>query len=124
MAAPRPGPTRPAGWLLVLIAVFLIVAQWELYPLERPGQTNALRALGAAILVAMAGMRLITAVSRPPRIAALVSVGAGLALLVNAVLAEHDVDATAAAEGVCGALAIVAGAAVLVAGSFRQGRPR
>ena len=122
MVSPRPGPTRPAGWLLLLIAAFLTVAQWGLYPLERPGQTNAVRAIGAAIVLALAGMRLISAVSRPPRVAALVSIVVGLALLANAVLAEHDVDATAASEGVCGALAVLAGAAVLAAASSGNGR--
>lgn len=124
MMSPRPGPTRPAGWLLLLIAVFLTVAQWALYPLERPGQTNAVRALGAAIVLALTGMRLISAVSRPPRVAALVCIVVGLALLANAVFAEHDVDATAASEGVCGALAVVAGAVVLVAASSRNDRRR
>jgi hypothetical protein len=122
--SPRPGPTRPAGWLLMLIAIFLMVAQWTLYPLERPGQTNAVRALGAAIVLGIAGMRMASSPERPPRVAALVSIAVGLALLLNGVLAEHDVGSTAAAEGVCGALACLAGTAVLVARSSRRHRVR
>jgi hypothetical protein len=124
MVAPRPGPTRPAGWVLLLIAIFLMVAQWELYPLERPGQTNAVRALGAAILFAIAGMRMASSQGRPPRVAALVSITVGLALLLNAVLAQHDVGSTAASEGVCGAVACLAGIVVLIASWSRRGRER
>ena len=114
MPSPRPGLTRPAGWLLLLVTVFLVVAQWELYPLERPGQTNAVRALGAAIVLGFVGMRMASANERPPRLAALVSIVVGVALVLNALVADHDVGATAGSEGVWGVLACLAGIVVLV----------
>jgi hypothetical protein len=121
---PRPPDAAPAGGVLVLLTLFLTVAQWELYPLERPGQDNAVRALGAAIVLGAAGLRMLTARSRPHVLAAGLSVAAGCALLANGVLASHDVVSTAAAEGVCGVLAAGCGVAVLAVSrrSRRQDR--
>jgi hypothetical protein len=65
-------------------------------------------------------MRMATSPERPPRVAALVSIIVGLALLLNAVLAQHDVASTAVSEGVCGAVACLAGTAVLLRRSARR----
>lgn len=112
--APTRPPTRPAGVLLVLVAVFLLVAQWGLYPLERPGQTNAVRALGAAVLLGLVAARLFAVTDRVPRVSTAVGASVGVALLLNGALARHDRTATAAAEVVCGVLVCLVGAALLL----------
>ncbi|MFC0221079.1 hypothetical protein [Nocardioides zeicaulis] len=106
-------PTGPAGVLLVLVAVFLLVAQWGLYPLGRPGQDNAVRALVAVVVLGIAGGRLLTAGARVPRIAAAFALLAGLGLVLNATLADHARAATAVAEAVCGAVSCLTGAGLL-----------
>ena len=115
--APRPGLTRPAGWLLLLLALVLLVSQGALYPVGRPGQTNATRALLAGVVLALAGMRLATVVGRRPRIASAVAVVVGVALVLNACLAPHGRTATVVMEALCGVLAALAG---LVAGVTRR----
>lgn len=111
--APRPGPTRAAAVVLLLVTVFLTVAQWEIYPLEFPGQANATRALGVAIVVGVVGLRLITSPDTSHRVASTVAVVAGLALVLNGSLADHDETSTAAVEVVVGTLVCVSAAAVL-----------
>jgi hypothetical protein len=102
---PRPYPTGPAAVLMLVVAAVLLVSQWELYPTELPGQTNANRALGCAIIVALCGLRIL--LGQPGathRISAALAGLAGLALLLNGLLAAHDRAAAAGAESICGAL--------------------
>lgn len=112
--APRPSFIQPAGGLLALIAVLPLVSQWELYPTELPGKNNALRALGCAIVLGLASMRLLAAQPRSPH---LITGGftllAALALVLNGFLASHDRTSTAAAEVICGALAALVGVVAL-----------
>jgi len=112
--AARPYPIGPAGSVMLVVAGFLLVSQWELYPTGLPGQTNANRSLGCAIILALCGLRIV--LGQPGQIHR-VSAGlaglAGLALLLNGLLAAHDRAATAGAESLCGAL--VLGAAIVVA---------
>ncbi len=56
VAGGRPRPAR-----CCLIALFLLVAQWKLYPAELPGQINANRSVGCSILMGLAGLRMLTA---------------------------------------------------------------
>ena len=120
--APRPGLVRPAAGLLLLAAVFLLVSQWELYPLELPGQTNAGRALGCAIVIGACGMHVLeSGPRRPHRVAGASSAVAGLLLLLNGVLADHDARAVAAVETVVGLLICLAGAVVLTARGAGRG---
>lgn len=123
-SGPRRPDAGPAGVGLVLVTLFLTVGQWELYPLERPGQDNAVRALGAAIVLGAAGLRMLNARRQAHGVAGAVTVVVGCLLLANAVLAPHEVVATAGAEAVCGALAIGCGLAVIVAATRARGQDR
>jgi hypothetical protein len=109
--APRPAPVRPAAGTLLLIALFLVVSQWELYPIGIPGQDNAMRSLGCAIVLGLTGLRVLTAVpGQRHRISAGLAALAGLLLLLNGLLASHDRLSTGVAEVICGVLAVVAAA--------------
>lgn len=119
--APRPGPTRASAVVLLLVTLFLLGAQWELYPLEYPGQTNATRALGVDIVVGIVGLRLITSPDASHRVASTVAVVAGLALVLNGWLAAHDETSTAAVEVVVGVLVCVSAGAVLAWDVRRSG---
>ena len=111
--APRPSMVQPAAGLLLLVALFLLVSQWELYPIGLPGQSNATRSLGCAIVLALAGLRIVTAQpDQRLRISSGLAALAGLLLILNGSLAQHDRLATAVAEVVCGALSCVAAAVV------------
>lgn len=112
--APRPSLLGPAAIILLLVALFLLVAQWELYPRELPGQTNANRALACAIVVALAGLRVLTAQpGRAHRLSGGLAAAAGLALLLNALVSPHDRGITQATDLLSGALVMLAGAVVL-----------
>ena len=105
--APRP-PLANLGAILVLtVAVFLLVAQWGLYPPGDTPQTNGLWSLGFAIVSAAAGLRIM--LGQPgrhlPSVALLLVSGVGL--LLRAFLADHAIAGTAIAEGVSGALVLV-----------------
>ncbi|GAA3836832.1 hypothetical protein [Nocardioides panacisoli] len=111
---PRPYPIGPAALAMLLIALFLLVSQWELYPTEFPGQSNANRALACAIVFALCGFRILLGQpGQAHRISAALAGLSGVALLLNGLLAAHDRTAAAGAEAICGAVAV--GAALLVA---------
>lgn len=110
-AAPRPALVRPAAGALLLVTLFLVVSQWELYPIGIPGQDNAGRSLGCAIVWGLAALRVLTAEpGQTHRLSAGLAALAGLFLLLNGLLASHDRLSTEVAEVVCGALAVVAAA--------------
>lgn len=104
-------PVRPTGGALVMVTIVLLVSQWELYPLELPGQSNATRALGCAIVVGIAGMRIIEAgPGHPLTVSIVTTAAAGILLALNGAVADHARTATAAVEMSCGLLcAICAG---------------
>jgi len=101
--APRRFPVRPTGGALVVVTITLLISQWELYPLELPGQSNATRALGCAIVVGIAGMRIIEAGAGPRfTISIAATAAAGILLALNGAVADHAQTATAAVEITCG----------------------
>jgi hypothetical protein len=120
-SAPRRIPVRPTGGVLVLVAMFLLVSQWELYPLELPGQTNATRALGCAIVVGLSGMRVLEAgAGRSHTAPALATLASGGLLILNGAVADHARTATAAVEVACGVVCVVCAGALTVRSRERQ----
>ena len=103
-------PRRPladlGGAMLLLAAVILLVAQWEIYPRSATGQANGLHATWVAVVVTLVGLRVLTG-HGPHRVAAALGLLAGTALVVLAWLAPHSVESVAIFETVCGG-AIVA----------------
>lgn len=96
----------PIGSVLVLtVCIWLLVAQWSVYPASATGQHNALRDLGIAIVLALTALRLMLA---GPRLwASLVIVAGGCALVVFGSVMRHDSTATAVSEVTCGAIALL-----------------
>ncbi|MFC4787238.1 hypothetical protein ACT8ZV_22365 [Nocardioides sp. MAHUQ-72] len=111
--APRP-PLAALGALVALVvAAFLLVAQWEIYPTGSEAQTNGLWALGFAIATAGGALRIL--VGQPGRhLASVVALlGSGVGLLLRALLAGHEVGATAISEEVCGGVLVACGLVAL-----------
>lgn len=109
--APRP-PLAPMGAAVaLLVAVFLLVAQWELYPIGKLPQTNANWSLGFAVLAGLAALRLLGAQRGRHPLAALLVVASGAGLLLRAFLASHETGSTTAAEATCGVLLVLSGLA-------------
>ena len=107
-------PLAPlAGWALVLLAVFLLFSQWELFPTTETGQDNGLRDLGLGILCGLAGLRIVVAGGRHV-VAAVVAVLAGVGLVLSGTLAEHTSAMTPWVVTLCGALALLSGVAAFV----------
>ncbi|GAA2137769.1 hypothetical protein GCM10009844_05160 [Nocardioides koreensis] len=112
--APRP-PLAQAGALVVLlVAAFLLVAQWEVYPIGDTPQTNALWSLGFAIVAGLSGLRILMGQPGRHLTAAVLIVLSGVGLLLRGLLADHVIDATAIDEVVSGALVLLSGLAALV----------
>lgn len=117
--APR-GPLAPLGAIvLVLVALFLLVAQWAIYPLGRTSQDNALRALGVGVVAGLAGLRILVGRPARHRVAALLALLAGVGLLVSALVLPHEIGATRVEEVVSGALVVLGAAVALVSPSSR-----
>lgn len=96
-------PWAPIGAALaIIVAAYIWVAQWTLYPIGQTGQDNALRDLGWAILAGLASIRILA--GQPSR--HLVATGviglAGTALVLEALLASHSSSVISASEGICG----------------------
>lgn len=112
-AAPLPSFAMGAGWVLVLVAVVLVVAQGALIGHDPTGRWNSYRDEGLAILIGLAGLRIGLAGRRHP-VAAAVAVVAGVGAVLNGFLAAHDNPGLPVVEIVCGAVAILAGSVAAV----------
>jgi hypothetical protein len=121
--APR-GPMAPlGGFVMLAVSVFLLVAQWTIYPLGRTAQDNALHSLLAAVVLGLAGLRILVAQPARHLVSSLLALLAGAALLLSAFLADHETTDTAVVEGVCGGFAVIAAAVALVS-PLGRGRTR
>ena len=91
-----------------MVTIVLMVSQWELYPLELPGQSNATRALGCAIVIGLAGMRILEGgAPQPHTVSVVATVVAGSLLTVNGAFADHARTATVAVEVICGLFCVL-----------------
>jgi len=105
-ASPRPPLDRVAGGLLLVAAVFLLVIQ-GLYPHTHAGQDNATRSLLLAVVTAFAALRILLGQRPGPAASALAGL-VGIALILCALLTDHDRSATVVLEVVTGAWIVVA----------------
>lgn len=113
--SPRPAFDKLGAGLMLVAAVFLLFAQ-AMYPHTHTGQDNALRSLLLAAVTALAALRILLGQRpglAPSGIAGLV----GLALILLAVLTNHDRASTVIVE-------ITAGAWILLAALLSLDRPR
>ena len=116
LARSHESPRRPladlGAGLLLLVAVILLVAQWEIYPRSATGQGNGLHATWVAVVVTLVGLRVLTG-HGPHRAAAALGLLAGTALIVLAWLARHSAQSVAVFETVCGGAIAVSSFACL-----------
>lgn len=111
----RPSPLRQglAGTVYITAATVLIGGQWALYDATPESQQNRARALLAAIVLAVAGVRLLLEPRADHLIGVRASMFAAAALMLFALLAPHDRTAPIVAEGLCGVGALLVSMAVL-----------
>lgn len=112
--APHPPLANLGAILVLLVGVFLLGAQWSLYPTGYQPQTNANWALGFAMLCSAGALRILFGEPGRHLLSTAAIVLSGVGLLLRAFLATHAIEATAVAEAVCGVLLLVAGVMALV----------
>jgi hypothetical protein len=110
LRAAQDAPWRPldrlGGILLTTGAAFLVVIQ-GFYPHTHTGQDNATRSLLLAVVVALAALRILLG-QRPGRAVSGLAGLVGVALVLLAVLTDHDRSATVVLEIVTGAWIVLA----------------
>jgi hypothetical protein len=112
--APRPPLAQLGAVVVLLAAVILLFAQWEIYPVGQTGQGNGLRALGAAVVAGLAAFRLLLGQPGRHRVACGLVLLAGAGLLLQAFLLDHVVGRTVVTEAACGVLVVLGGLTALV----------
>lgn len=120
---PPPKPTlhRLGAVILLAVAAWLLLSQWTLYANTVAGKEGTMRALGAGIVVGLAGLRL--HLSSRSLLAVALSALAGVGLVLGALLAAHDRPASMVSELVAGVLVLSAAAPAARTSSVRLGRP-
>jgi cytochrome bd-type quinol oxidase subunit 2 len=101
------------GGVLLLAASVLICGQWALYDPTPTSQQNRARAVLAALVLAVAGVRLLMGPREDHLVGVRASMIAATALVFFAVLAPHDRAAAFVTEGLCGAVSLLASMAAL-----------
>ena len=114
MAAPRPPMANAGAVIVVLVGVFLLFAQWDLYPIGHEAQTNANWALGFAILSSAGAMRILFGQPGRHLLSTFAILLCGVGLVLRGFLAGHEIGSTAGAEVVCGGLLLFSGILALV----------
>lgn len=104
----RRASLAPVGAVLMLVVcLWLLVAQGAFIPVSTTGHNTALRDLGIAVVVALAAFRLLLAA--PSRVATGLCLLGGAALVLFAFVLPHDRTGTVVSDAVSGA-AVVLGA--------------
>ena len=106
--APRPPAARAGAFIVLLVGLTVLYAEWGFYPQSSQGQSDADWALGFMMLSTVGALRVL--MGNPGRhlaagVAILVS---GLGFLYRAFLVTGDSSATFAYEVTCGVLLVVA----------------
>lgn len=109
--APRPPMAGLGAAMLLLVAVFLVAAQWGLYPQGVEPQESATRSLGVAVVVACCALRVLVVPGRH-RVTAGVTLAAGGVLLVSGLMLGPGSAAVVGAEVGSGVLVVLAGLAI------------
>lgn len=102
-----------AGGVFLAAASVIICGQWALYDATPESQQNRARALLAATVLGVAGVRLLLEPRTDHLIGVRASMFAAVALMFFAVFAPHDRTAALVAESLCGLGALLASMAVL-----------
>lgn len=117
----RPTLRKPAGGLLVLLGVWLVVTQGTFYSESDPSDRDGtFRALSAGLVLVLSGAYLL--LKRSSVVAAAISLVAGVGLVLGGVLADTTDLRGPVNEVLCGVLVLLA--APLAALPALRGRPR
>ncbi len=120
-SAGRPNLVPVGATLALVVCTWLLLAQWTVYPTNVPGQNNALRDLGVAILTAVCAIRIAVAGPRPWSSAAIAA--GGVALVLFGALMPHDSTGISVNEVVCGLATLAAAALTLDRGGIGRHTP-
>jgi hypothetical protein len=104
----QPAPLAPIGAVLVIVLGLWVWASIPILhlPYTDPAWNTSLRDEGAAVVMTLAGLRLLF--SPRSTLSALMAAAAGLALVVSGIWAPHIVERSALNEIITGAAAILA----------------
>jgi hypothetical protein len=100
--------TGPAGAVMLLVALVLVLAQWSFVHDDVTGRLDSYGETITATILGLAGLRCVSA-ARRHRIASTVAMVAGVAIVLQGVLVGHDTASLAVLEIACGAVAIGCG---------------
>ncbi len=117
----RPNLAPLGSGLTLLVAAWLVVAQWTVYPTGSVPQANALRDLGVGIVAALAGLRV--AVAGPRLAASAVLAACGAALVLFGLLMPHVSTGVRVQEVACGALLLLGAGLCADRGGVRRTTP-
>ncbi|NYD40515.1 hypothetical protein [Nocardioides panaciterrulae] len=111
--APRPPLANAAAMVAALVGLFLLVAQWGLYPIGYVSQTNANWSLGFSILCSAGALRILFGQPGRHLLSTLVILLCGVGLVLRGFLANHEIGGTVGAEVACGVLLLLSGVVAL-----------
>jgi len=117
----RPGLGRAGAALLLATGTWLALSQWTLYAETPEGREGTWRAMGAAIVVLLAALRLLAPGRSVPAVAAAVVVGL---LLVPSGLLLAETARAAASETISGVLTVLGALLTLDRTTPAPTRPR
>ena len=117
----RPGLARAGAALLLATGTWLALSQWTLYAETPEGREGTWRAMGAAIVVLLAALRLLAPGRSVPAVAAAVVVGL---LLVPSGLLLAETARAAASETISGMLTVLVALLTLDRTTPAPSRPR
>lgn len=121
MHHPFPSTVPLGAGLVLLVCVWVLLAQGALYPHTSLGQGHALLDMGVAIVLALAAMRLLLAAPRV-WLSVLVAIG-GVTYLLVGLLIGHDSRSVEIAELAYGVLVLLGAALTLDRRKLARGRP-
>jgi hypothetical protein len=95
-----------AGGMLLLVTAVLLASQWEGVTSTATGRGNSVRDTCLAVILGLGGIRLVTAPGRH-LFAVVVSLLAGLGVVLGGLLADHKSSGLAIVEVSCGLVAVL-----------------
>ncbi|HCB04110.1 MAG TPA: hypothetical protein PLZ93_03635 [Nocardioides sp.] len=110
---PTPRSRRAVGVVLLMAASVIGVAQWLVYDATPVAQGNRVRAVVVAVVLVVAGVRLVLTPALPHEVGVRSAMLAGGALVFFAVLGAHERLSAVAVEGFTGVVALFAAVAAL-----------
>lgn len=122
--APRPPASQAGAWVVIIVGLCVVVAEWALYPQSIQGQQDANWALGFMILSTAGALRILYGNPGHHLAAAAVIIACGIGMLLRALLVGDSLTGLDGFEIGCGVLWLLGGVATLVSPMLSVERPR